>query len=184
MPWLSHGFAHFITGGTAEHHSPSLLLMAVATLVALCGIGLAYQMYYKRVWSPDKLADRFKGLYTLLYNKYYFDELYSVLIIRPYYVLCDFLWTFDMLIIDGLVNLAGWMGLALAVIHNWFDKYLVDGLVNGTGYTMRSLGRGLRFVQSGRLQNYAFLVVFGLLLLVIVQIDLLELLTRLLEGTP
>jgi NADH-quinone oxidoreductase subunit L len=158
--------------------------MAVATLVALCGIGLAYQMYYRRVWSPEAVAQRFSGAYRLLYNKYYFDELYSVLFVRPYYVLCDVLWTFDMLVIDGLVNLAGWIGLAFSVLHNWFDVYIVDGIVNGLGYTMRGLGRSLRYVQSGRLQNYTFLVAFGVLLLVIVQIDLLALLTRLFEGTP
>jgi len=184
MPWLSHGFGHFITSGQGEHHTPSILLMAVATLVALCGIGLAYQMYYKKAWSPDALAARFQGLYRILYNKYYFDELYDVVFIRPYYVLCDLLWTFDMLVIDGLVNLAGWLGLAVAVMHNWFDKYIVDGLVNGSGYMFRGLGRSLRFVQSGRVQNYTFLVAFGLLLLVIVQIDLLTLLTRLFESTP
>jgi NADH-quinone oxidoreductase subunit L len=184
IPWLSHGFGHFITSGHGEHHPPSILLMAVATLVALCGIGLAYQMYYRRVWSPEAVAKRFSGAYRLLYNKYYFDELYSVLFVRPYYVLCDVLWTFDMLVIDGLVNLAGWIGLAFSVLHNWFDVYIVDGIVNGLGYTMRGLGRSLRYVQSGRLQNYTFLVAFGVLLLVIVQIDLLGLLTRLFEGTP
>ena len=65
----------------------------------------------------------------------------------------DILWTFDMLIIDGLVNLAGWFGLALSIVHNWFDKYIVDGIVNGLGYTMRGTGRVLRFVQSGRVEN-------------------------------
>jgi NADH-quinone oxidoreductase subunit L len=183
IPWIEHGFEHFITGGAGEHHAPSLVLMAVATLVALSGIGLAYQMYYKRAWSPDKVAQRFPQIYALLYNKYYFDELYSVLFIRPFYVLCDVLWTFDMLVIDGLVNLAGWIGLALSVIHNWLDTYLVDGLVNGAGYAMRGLGRSLRFVQTGRLQNYAFLVAFGVLLLAIVQIDLLGLLTRIIAGS-
>jgi NADH-quinone oxidoreductase subunit L len=184
MPWLSHGFAQFITGGHAEHHAPSLALMAVATLVAASGIFLAYQTYYRRVWSPERLAEKAGRLYTWAFNKYYFDELYSLVLVRPFYALCDFLWTFDMLVIDGLVNLAGWLGLAFAVLHNWFDVYLVDGLVNLSGYSMRGLGRSLRLLQSGRLQNYAFLVVFGVLLLVIVQIDLLALLTRVFTGTP
>jgi NADH-quinone oxidoreductase subunit L len=183
IPWLHHGFAHFISGGEVVHHEPSLLLMAGATAVALAGIYLAYLMYYKGSVSPDQMAQRFKRSYTVMYNKYYFDELYSVLFVQPFYVLCDVLWTFDMLIIDGLVNLAGWIGLALSVLNNWFDKYFVDGLVNGAGYTMRGLGRVLRFVQSGRLQNYAFLVAFGVLLLVIVQIDLLSLLARLFDGS-
>ena len=183
IPWLQHGFAHFITGGEGHHAEPSIPLMAVATLIGLSGIGLAYLMYYKKSISAEAVGQRFGRAYTLVYNKYYFDELYSVLFIRPYYALCDFLWTFDMLLIDGLVNFAGWFGLALSIAHNAFDKYIVDGLVNGSGFAMRGLGRALRFVQSGRVHNYAFLIAFGVLLLVIVQTDLLSLVVSIFEGS-
>jgi NADH-quinone oxidoreductase subunit L len=141
-------------------------------------------MYYKGSISPDAVAARFRAAYTLLINKYYFDELYNVLFIRPYYWLCDFLWTFDMRVIDGLVNFAGWFGVALAIAHNWFDKYIIDGIVNGLGYTMRGSGRVLRFVQTGRLENYTFLIALGVLLLVIVQIDLLSVVVRFFENMP
>jgi len=183
IPWLSHGFGHFITGGEGHHAEPSVVMMIIATLVAVSGIGLAYLMYYKRRISPEAVGARFKAAYTLVYNKYYFDELYSVLFIRPYYWICDFLWTFDMLVVDGLVNFAGWFGLALSWLNNVFDIYVVDGIVNGLGYMSRGVGRLLRFVQTGRVENYAFLIAFGLLLLVIVQIDLLGLVVRIFGGT-
>jgi len=178
IPWFEGGFAHFITGGHAHHAEPSFIMMGIATLIALSGIGLAYLMYYRGSISPDRVAERFRPVYTLLLNKYYFDELYSLIFIRPYYWLCDFMWAFDAKVIDGLVNFAGWFGVALAALHNWFDVYIVDGIVNGLGYTMRGTGRVLRFLQSGRLQNYAFLIAFGLLLLVIVQVDLLGVVLR------
>jgi NADH-quinone oxidoreductase subunit L len=171
IPWFENGFGHFITAGEGHHGEPSFLLMGLATLVALSGIGLAYVMYYKRSISADRVAERFRPVYTVLINKYYFDELYSVLFIRPYYVICEFMFSFDARIIDGLVNLAGAFGVLAATVNGWFDTYVVDGLVNGLGYTIRGTGRALRFVQSGRLENYAFLIAFGLLLLVIVQVD-------------
>jgi len=178
IPWFEHGFGHFITAGTGHHAEPSFLMMGFATLIALSGIGLAYLMYYKGTVSPERMAERFKAVHTILLNKYYFDELYSLLFIRPYYVICDWMWAFDAKVIDGIVNFAGWLGVALAIVHNWFDKYIVDGIVNGLGYMMRGTGRALRFVQSGRLENYAFLVAFGLLLLVIVQIDFVGVVLR------
>ena len=179
IPWIDHGFAHFISGGEAHHTEPSLVMMGTATLIALSGISLAYLMYYKKSISADRVAQRFGFMYNLLINKYYFDELYSLVFIRPFYWICDFMWAFDAKVIDGLVNFAGWFGVALAALNNWFDKYIVDGIVNGLGYTMRGTGRVLRLVQSGRLENYAFLVAFGLLLLVIVQVDLLGVVLRL-----
>jgi len=178
IPWFSHGFGHFITAGEGHHAEPSLIMMGIATLIALSGIGLAYLMYYKRSISPERTAEKFRVFYTLIFNKYYFDELYSLLFVRPYYAICDFMWAFDAKVIDGLVNFAGWLGVALAIAYNWFDQYIVDGIVNGLGYTMRGTGRALRFVQSGRLENYAFLVAFGLLLLVIVQIDFVGVVLR------
>jgi NADH-quinone oxidoreductase subunit L len=178
IPWFEHGFAHFITGGQAHHAEPSFVMMGIATLIALSGIGLAYLMYYKKSISPERVAERFAFAYKLLINKYYFDELYSILFIRPYYAICNFMFAFDARVIDGLVNFAGWFGVALSVVHNWFDKYIVDGLVNGLGYLMRSIGRALRLVQSGKIENYAFLVAFGLLLLVIVQVDFVGVVLR------
>lgn len=184
IPWIEHGFANFITSGTAQHHEPSFLLMGVATATALSGIGLAYLMYYKKSISPEKVAARFGILYKLALNKWYFDELYEIVFIRPYYKVCDFMWSFDMLVIDGLVNFAGWLGLAVSVVNYWFDRYVVDGLVNGTGHLMMGTGRLLRFVQSGRLEHYAFLIAFGVVLIMIVQIDILSLVTQFFQASP
>jgi NADH-quinone oxidoreductase subunit L len=88
------------------------------------------------------------------------------------------MFAFDAKVIDGLVNLAGTFGVVSATVHGWFDTHIVDGIVNGLGYAIRGSGRALRFVQSGRLENYAFLIAFGLLLLVIVQIDFVGVVLR------
>jgi len=75
LPWLSHGFSSFVFHGEAYHAHANYLLMLISTVVAVSGIGLAYAMYYKKAISPDTIVAKFKPIYTLLYNKYYFDEL-------------------------------------------------------------------------------------------------------------
>jgi len=104
IPWLEHGFSSFVYHGEPHHAAPNVLLMLVSLVVGLSGIGLAYLMYYKKSISADAIAEKFKPIHTLLYNKYYFDEIYDATIVKPIYALCDFWFWFDQHIIDGLVN--------------------------------------------------------------------------------
>jgi len=95
-------------------------------------IGLAYQMYYRRVWSPSG-GQRFSGATGCSTTST--TSTSSTRPVRgPYYVLCDVLWTFDMLVIDGLVNLAGWIGLAFScsIMVRCLHRRRI---VNGLGYT-------------------------------------------------
>ncbi len=168
LPWLSHGYSSFVFFGAEPHHAePSYFLMILSTVVAVSGIGLAYLVYYKRSISADAIAAKFKPLYTLLYNKYYFDELYDKVIIQPILKLGNFMWSFDAKVIDGGVNGTGWLTMVGSEIHQWFDTWIVDGAVNGSGWVVRQFGGLLRYLQSGRVQFYALfmigvLVMFGL----------------------
>ncbi len=117
----------------------TLILMAVSLLVALCGIGIAWQMYIAKAWSPQALAARFSRLYDLIYNKWYVDEIYDLLIVQPTLGFARFLWSFD-----GLV---------------------IDGIVNGVGTITRWLGQGLRKSQTGGVGNYALGMSLGLLVI-------------------
>ena len=158
MPWLSHGFSSVVFLSEPHHAEFHLSTATIAPLVGLSGIGLAYLMYYKRSIDPAKIAASVKGIYTTLYNKYYFDEAYDVLFIRPYYVICDGWFWFDKTIVDGAVNGAGALGMLFSKINTWFDTYIVDGAVNGAGIATRGFGLTIRHLQTGRVQNYAFIV--------------------------
>ena len=72
--------------------------------------------------------------------------------------------------IDGLVNGMGWLTRGLSTISGWIDRTFVDGLVNGAAAACKDAGAGLRRAQTGRIQSYAFALVTGVLLLVIVGI--------------
>ena len=75
IPWLEHGFSSFVFYHQPEETHPHYAVMIISTLVALSGIGLSYLVYFKQKISADALAEKFKPIYTTLYNKWYFIEL-------------------------------------------------------------------------------------------------------------
>jgi len=175
LPWLQHGFASFVYHGEPYHPHANWLLMIISTVVAVSGIGLAYLMYFKKSISADSVAAKFKPLYTLLYNKYYFDEMYDALIIRPTLTFARLMWRFDAGIIDGLVNGTAWFTVVWSDAKQWFDTWIVDGAVNGSGWIVRKGADLGRILQTGKVQFYAF---FALLLVVLVTLFKLE------SGSP
>ncbi len=168
IPWLKHGYSSFVYHHAPHHVEPNYLLMIISTVVALSGIYLAYAMYHKKSISPEKLKAKFAFPYKVLYNKYYFDELYHAIIINPLLKLCDFFFVkLDVGVVDWLVNGWGNFTVFLSDVQEWFDSHIVDGAVNGLAYVTKGIGSGLRRVQTGQLQNYAFVIFFGLVLIIL-----------------
>jgi NADH-quinone oxidoreductase subunit L len=116
-------------------------LMGFSILAALIGIGIASWWYLKSTDIPDQLAERFADLYRILIHKYYVDEFYNWLIVRPVRIVSEkFLWP----VVDA------------GAIDNI--------LVNGTGETTASVGNVLRRIQSGNITSYATWVLLGAVL--------------------
>lgn len=118
-------------------------------------------MYVKGAISPVRVAERFKPIYTFLYNKWYFDEFYMAAVVNPTYKLADILFRFDQIVIDGAVDGAAKVTLALSWLSELFDIYVVDGAVNGAGYISVFFGKNIRKIQTGQLQTYALVVFLG-----------------------
>jgi NADH-quinone oxidoreductase subunit L len=167
IPWLSKGYSMVIYpfNGHPHHAEAHISVMIISTIIASAGIYLAYLMYYKGSISPDAMAQRFKPIYKFLYNKWYFDEVYDFLIVRPVYALARFLWKFDAKIIDGLVNLQATITVWLSTLKYWIDAYIVDGIVNGLGLVTGAASSVLRLVQTGRLAHYLLVILFGLIVI-------------------
>jgi NADH-quinone oxidoreductase subunit L len=172
IPWLPHGYSSFVFFEEVHHAAPNLALMGGSLLVGLSGITLAYIIYYKKAISADALAERFKPLYTLLYNKYYFDELYNLIIIRPILAFGNFMWTFDAKVIDGVVNGTAWLTVLWSDLKQWFDTWIIDGAVNGSGWLVRQGSSLFRHLQTGALQFYALFILGAVLVLGALKIDL------------
>jgi NADH-quinone oxidoreductase subunit L len=143
--WLAPVFGHGAEGAGhgGGHHSLTLeyLLMACSVGVALCGIGLAWYLYRARPEVPKEIAGRVPGLYDVVLNKYYVDEIYDAAIVRR------------------IVNGSLWLWEA-------FDATFIDGIVNGVGALVRGAGERARRLQTGVVGNYALSLLLGAVILI------------------
>jgi NADH-quinone oxidoreductase subunit L len=176
--WLEPIFLPLSGRKTAEAHlaaGTEFLLMAVSVGAAVVGILVARSFYLgeRAFAAPKRLAERFGGAYRVLQNKYYVDEVYNAVFVEGVGKGGGrLLWDFDVRVIDGIgVNgLFAKVPLALSWLASIFDQYVVDGLVNGVAGSLQSGYRGLKRLQTGRVQNYAFVMGGGFLVLIAVYL--------------
>ncbi len=155
--WI--GWPESLGGSTTEYE-----LMAVSVAVALIGVFLAWIFYLRRPSVPGTLAEKSGGLYRLLYNKYYIDQVYDAMFVNRTKDLGTTLGAFDVGVIDGLgVNGAGWVARASSSLSMIWDEWIVDGLVNLAARIVWIFSHPVRMIQSGRVSNYALLIVLGVL---------------------
>ena len=133
--------------GGHGHHSVSTeyLLMLISVGIVFIGIWLAYTMYVRKRHLPAELAGKCKWLYTAMLNKWYVDEIYGLLFVRPLHGMSTFLW-------------------------KGFDVRVIDGIVNGVANTVGWCGGRLRTIQTGYVQAYAISFLFGAMLLVVYSV--------------
>jgi NADH-quinone oxidoreductase subunit L len=131
--------------GALHEESIAFALTATATLLGLAGIATAYYFYVKAPGVPAQLAQQWHGLYRLSLNKWYADELYDAIVVRPTVRLAERLWqSVDVKVIDGAVN-----GVARAIVWS---------------------GWWLRLIQSGQTQHYALGMAMGAVLILTVYL--------------
>ncbi|MFD2248426.1 NADH-quinone oxidoreductase subunit L [Pontibacter ruber] len=121
-------------------HATEYLLMGISVAVAVVAIFIAYVMYVKKNTVPAAEGERLSPIHNLIYNKYYIDELYNAIIVRP------------------LMWLSG-------TLYRFFDVVVVDGIVNGFGKLVMVSGRTLRYAQSGAIGFYVLIMVFSIALI-------------------
>jgi NADH-quinone oxidoreductase subunit L len=124
-------------GDTEDHGSTELMLMALSSGVALAGIGIAAYFWLRNRNAAASLARSMSGVYLLLSNKYYVDELYEAAIVQPIKLFST----------GGL-----WKGM---------DAGIVDGAVNGVGLAVEASSSGLRRMQTGSMRTYAAALFLG-----------------------
>jgi NADH-quinone oxidoreductase subunit L len=133
----------------------------LALAAGALGILFAGLFYYWRVLDPADARAQFPGLYRLLWNKWYFDELYSGILVRPALTVAGWCRAFDTHVIDRIVD---GLGKATVRVSNWnghFDLGIVDGLVNVTGDVIFATGAWLRRFQTGYIRSYVLFLVLA-----------------------
>ena len=154
-PIDKHAFAHFVivenhdvfpTDEAAEHAGAApefnVMVAVISTVLALLGIGLAYAMYIKGVISPEAMGTRLRPIYTLVFRKYYFDELYEDQIVRK-----------------GFYKY-------FANAFSWFDEHFVDNANVHLSNWVSRIGKSGALVQNGQTQTYAVGMVIGVIAVV------------------
>lgn len=120
-------------------HETEWMLTGLSTILILAMVIIAWIKYSKRPETGDA-----KGFGKILANKWYVDELYNRIIVKP----------------------LEWMG---GFFNSFFEKYIVDGVVNGVGKLVNYSSRQLRLLQSGQVGSYVLLMVLSMLLIFIIQ---------------
>ncbi len=160
MTWPNEHIAHL----DSQWWTIKFPVTMLATGTALGGILLAAVLYGFGVVNPDDVRRRFNLIYRFLINKWWFDELYDVLFVKPLHQISHVVSRIDQRWIDGLID-----GLAWSV--RWFartwervvDQGLVDGVVNVVGRWTYSIGASLRVVQTGSLRQYVMFLAIALI---------------------
>ncbi len=127
--------------GGEESRMLEIGLMIFSVIVALIGIRIAYTLYVKKPAIPDQIAEKYKGLYRLLLNKYWVDEVYNYIFV------------------DGLVHKLA------KFLHTVGDVKIIDGFINGLASAIGRMSERGRKLQAGFVQEYAFTMGLGLVVL-------------------
>jgi NADH-quinone oxidoreductase subunit L len=168
-PYGDEGF-NLAQAAESKLHSETLtewLFILISLLVAGIGIGLGYLFYVKDTRLPDIWAARLKPLYQASYNKYWVDEFFGWAVTRRVMDAARGVFAFDSKVVDGAVNGSAWLARLSSRITGGTDQYFVDGLVNAiAAFVARLMSPVFRAAQTGFAQNYALVMVLGLVVAV------------------
>jgi NADH-quinone oxidoreductase subunit L len=150
---LNNGFEHFLepvfgsgeaaqAAGETAGRSTELLLMFVSVAVAVLGAILAWVLYVSKPYLPQKIADTLGTFYDAVLNKYYVDELYAKLFVKP--------------LVDGSTSIL-WQGV---------DRKVIDDTVNNAADGAQHVSDEVRHMQSGNLRSYAGWIAAGAAVLI------------------
>jgi NADH-quinone oxidoreductase subunit L len=140
--------------------------MLISVAIAATGIFLAYRTYWTNARADESVARAWPGLYRLLYNKYYVDEIYNATFVSGTLGSAEGLSTFDAQVIDGAVNGAASLTVGTADLSSLADASLVDGAVNAVWRVLAQWSLAFRRLQTGVIQNYALMMMAGVGILV------------------
>lgn len=122
----------------SHSHFLEILLMAISVIGAIAAIMFARHIYIRKLSMAEGAKQSLKPYYKVLLNKYYIDEIYEAVIVKPINVFSEsFLWKIN-------------------------DNKIIDGLVNGTAKLVEFISNNIRKMQTGVAQFYMFVMVVGI----------------------
>ena len=153
-----------------EHlsHVPEIKTKAglAAFSTAAAGLLLATIIYLWKLLNPTEIKQAFQPLYSFLWNKWWFDELYDLVFVKPTMLLSKLIANFDRGVIDPLLHGTAAITKTCAKIFDAvLDRTVVDGSVNTFARETWDFGVSLHRLQTGSLRQYVLFIVIGVLIL-------------------
>jgi NADH-quinone oxidoreductase subunit L len=144
-------------------HNPTVhdTVSFIAFFTALTGFLLAGAFYGLNLLDPDDGRRRFFPIYWFLKRKWYFDELYQAIFIRPVMAVASAVSMVDQKGIDWIADGSARFMRWVSSLDGWIDRVFVDGTVNGIGNFFYKTGLHLRRIQTGNLQAYVMWIAVG-----------------------
>lgn len=168
--WFQNFIGPMVEGAHVEGHS--IIPLLTSLIVSLGGLTLGWLVY--RSFTSAKQQDPMKkGLgffYSAFQNKYWVDEFYEVVFIKPAGWIAEKIsYKFvDLLLIDGFLHGFGRLGNALGKLFRFgFDLPVINGAGDGVGGSAKGLGSLLRRMQNGKIQHYMGLAILFIVLITI-----------------
>ena len=162
-----YNLAHAVEGSVHSELTTEWIFIAISLVAAGIGMLLGGLFYVWRPALPNIWAQRLRPLYLASYNKYWVDEFYGWAITRRTMDAARAVFAFDSKVVDGIVNGLAALSRGFSRVVGGVDKYFIDGLVNSiAAFIVRLMSPLLRAAQTGFTQNYALVMVVGLMLAV------------------
>ncbi len=169
-PYGQEGFnlAHSVESAVHSHTLTEWIFIIISLLVAGLGMGLGWLFYVKNPRLPELWAARLRPLYLASYNKYWVDEFFGWAVTRRTMDAAKAVFAFDSKVVDAGVNGSAKLTKLASRMTGFADRHFVDGLVNAiAAFIIRLMSPLFRAAQTGFTQNYALVMVLGLVLAVI-----------------
>jgi NADH-quinone oxidoreductase subunit L len=175
-PWIGGNLWHHYLAPGTDAHPVNYFVMGASVLVGLAGIAVGYLIYGKRAVladGSDPLQAKLGGVWTLLKNKWYVDELYEATVVRLNWLLAAFFRLVDSGV-DGVLHGIARVTWLISQLFRWVgDEFFLNGGTDLLSESVRGTGGEFSKVQSGRVQNYMRLVGWGTVALFVVLAILL-----------
>jgi NADH-quinone oxidoreductase subunit L len=176
-PALRNPLHHFLGAlpFTGRHFEviPFEVVPMLASLAAALGGWFVGWLVYGRAPAEARIRDPLQQLgpiWDLVHHKYYVDEVYAATVVRLTLAASRVSALFDRNVVDAAVNLAGRLGKVVSDVSERLDRTVVDGAVNLTGIVTMESSRGLRRIQTGRVQQYLLVAFISVLFLVVAYV--------------
>ena len=192
--FLGEGFQRFVFFEAFEPESVNWTIIFLSTGLVFSGIFLGAAIYVWKWIKRESLIKAFKPVYIFFKNKWFIDEAWTFVAVKPLFIVSEMSFWFDKTIVDGVVNGTAWLTIKFSECVRWFDEKIVDGMVNGAAWvvwvfselikwfddnivdglvngiadTFSEIGARIRKIQTGYLPNYAAVMFVSLAIILVI----------------